>query len=107
MDGYPRLGTLMGANPALAIFRRYGFLNVQNLLHLQAEINELEKELQEIALEDRCSNSGERQYFSREWWKLAQAQGADSLQWRKCLELRLKLNEYSMNADLIDVCLSN
>ncbi|KAL8788161.1 MAG: hypothetical protein Q9213_001800 [Squamulea squamosa] len=95
MDGYPRLARLMGSNPALAIFRRYGSLNAQNILYMQAEINELEKELQDIAREDRLSEHAERQRYSREWWRLARAQGADSLQWKKCLEVRAKLNEYS------------
>ena len=95
LDGYPRLGRLMSASPALAIFRRFGTLNAQNLLYLQAEINELERELQEIAIEDRSSADAETQCYSREWWKLAGAKGRNSLQWKKCLEIRTKLAEYS------------
>ena len=98
MDGYPRLGRLMGESPPLAIFRRYGTLNAQNILYMQAEINELEKELQDISSEDRYSDSIEKQRYSREWWRLARAQGGDSLQWKKCLELREKLNEYSTSS---------
>ncbi|KAL9032127.1 MAG: hypothetical protein Q9180_006684 [Flavoplaca navasiana] len=95
MDGYPRLAHLMGSDPALAIFRRYGSLNAQNLLYMQAEINELQRELQEIALEDRVSGHEEKERYSREWWRLARAQGANSLQWKKCLEIRQKLNDYN------------
>ncbi|KAL8769329.1 MAG: hypothetical protein Q9209_004711 [Squamulea sp. 1 TL-2023] len=62
---------------------------------MQAEINKLERELQDIAREDRLSGHAERQRYSREWWRLARAQGADSLQWDKCLEIRAKLNEYN------------
>lgn len=95
MDGYPRLARLMGSNPALAIFRRYGTLNAQNILYMQAELDQLERELQGIALEDRHSGHAEKERYSREWWRLARAQGGDSLQWNKCLEVRAKLNEYS------------
>lgn len=86
----------MGESPALTIFRRYGTLNAQNILYMQAEINELEKELQDISSEDRYSSNSEKQRFSREWWRLARAQGGDSLQWKKFLELREKLDEYSL-----------
>ena len=98
MDGYARLGDLMGTNGALAIFRRYGRLNIQNLLYLQAELNELEQELKEIAFEDGLPENRETQRYSKEWWRLARGCGQDSLQWRKCLEIRAKLQEYS--ADL-------
>ena len=95
MDGYPRLAQLMGATPPLAIFRRYSTLNTQNILYLQAEINELEHELQDLSLTDRNSGHSEKERYSREWWKLAGAQGGDSLQWNTWLELRTKLDHYS------------
>lgn len=97
MDGYPRLAHLMGSDPALAIFRRYGSLNAQNMLYMQAELNELESELHAVASEDRFSGHTEKERYSREWWRLARAQGGDSLQWKKCLEIRTKLREYSAN----------
>ena len=95
MDGYHRLSQLMGSTPAVAIVRRYGTLNIQNILYMQAEISELETELQQIAVEDRFSGDPEKERFSREWWRLAGAQGGDSLQWNKWLEVRTKLDEYS------------
>jgi hypothetical protein len=36
--GYPKLACHMGIYPELAIFGRFGNLNVQNLLYLQAEL---------------------------------------------------------------------
>ena len=98
MDGYHRLGALMSTTPTIAIFRRYSHLNVQNLLWMQAEINELEQDLQDLAWEDKFSGHPEREKFSREWWRMAHAQGADSLQWRKWLEIRSKLDNYSANS---------
>lgn len=61
---FPRLGQLIGKSPSLTIFPRYNTLDTQNLLYTQAEINELEKELQEICSEDRYSDDGEKQRFS-------------------------------------------
>ena len=94
VEGYPRLGSLMGADPPLAIFRRYSALNAQTLLYMQAEINQLEQELQEISSEDFKSKDQEISAFSREWWKLAGATGGNSLQWSKCLHIRAKLDQY-------------
>jgi hypothetical protein len=43
VNGYPKLARHMGASPEIAIFRRFGALNAQNLLYLQAELVHLEK----------------------------------------------------------------
>ena len=94
VEGYPKLGSLMGADPPLAIFRRYSALNAQTLLYMQAEINQLERDLQEITEEDFKSSDPERSAFSREWWKLAGATGIDSLQWKRSLDIRAKLDQY-------------
>ena len=94
LEGYPRLSALMGRDPALAVFRRYGSLCAQNLLYMQAEVNELHCELKEIANEDHYAEDEERKLYSKEWGRLARARGEDSLQWSKFLEVRAKLDEY-------------
>lgn len=94
IEGYPRLGSLMGTNPALAIFRRYSALNARTLLYMQAELNKLESDLHGTALEDSCDP--EKAAFSREWWKLAGAKDGDLLQWEQCLEIRAKLDQYCL-----------
>src|SRR6266516_7333070 len=43
--GYPSLSYEMGRNPEVAIIRRFGALNVQNLLYLQARLTVLEQQL--------------------------------------------------------------
>ena len=85
---------LMGRDPALAVFRRYGSLCAQNLLYMQAEVNELHCELKEIANDDYYAEDRERQLYSKEWGRLARARGEDSLQRSKFLEVRAKLDEY-------------
>ena len=45
--GYPKLAGQMGLRPEVAIFRRFGALNAENLLYFQAELALLERDLQE------------------------------------------------------------
>ena len=45
MEGYDRFAQFMGTHPKLAISRRFGALNLRNLLYLQAELIYLEDEL--------------------------------------------------------------
>lgn len=46
--GYPMLAGLMGLRPQMGIFRRFAYLNAQNLLYMQAELVCLEKQLKEV-----------------------------------------------------------
>ncbi|KAI4917702.1 hypothetical protein J4E85_009794 [Alternaria conjuncta] len=50
--GYPKLAILMGEDPDVAIFRRFGALNALVLMRLQAELIEIEKELRTKQGED-------------------------------------------------------
>ena len=76
----------MSANPEKAILRRFGDLNLQNLLYLQAQIMELEEELYEVAKIDNVE-------YTRDWTRLANAE--DDRQWDIVLQLRKALCEYS------------
>ena len=98
MNGYPKLSKLMGSSPAVTIFRRFSTLNIQNLLYLQAEINELEDEINEIAREDNESHSEQKKLFSTQWEVMANASDGDRLQWEKWLEIRSKLDQYSIQS---------
>lgn len=97
MEGYPQLSAVMAAHSDVAIFRTFGVLNAQNLLHLQAELVHLEKELQDIIKEDSQCQDPSRQQLHHSWHKLNQSlePGKDPIQWMKCLEIREKLREYS------------
>jgi hypothetical protein len=97
IEGYPRLANLLGHHPRMAIFRRFARLNAQNLLYMQAEIAQLELDLDLIALEDSQSSDPNRQSFQTYVHLLKIAKGSDSLQWRKLTELRSRLREYSMS----------
>jgi hypothetical protein len=116
MASYTSLAALMARYPEAMILRKYADLNAKNLLYYQAELANLEQELQEIEDEDRKSNTLPRYQFDRRWSILAQAQSTDvesqggradvancsrdGLQWQVFLKLRRVLFEYSKHKDL-------
>ena len=97
-DGYLKLSTFQGRFPEVAIFRRFAALNARNILYMQAELSHLELELNEITLEDHQSEDAKRRTYSQDWWMLNQAskEGESPAQMRKILEIREKLQAYSM-----------
>jgi hypothetical protein len=96
MAGYPRLASIMGAYPEVGVFRRFGALNAQNLLYLQAELTCLENELRNQEKSDLESGDQERSIYGRDWQTLAESIDSNaSQQWKLFLRIREKLNEYS------------
>jgi hypothetical protein len=95
LEGYPRLAGFMSQHPGMAVFRRFERLNAQSLLYQEAEICHLERELDTIAKRDHSSRDSKCQSFSTYAFELRRAQGPDSLQWQKALEIKQRLKEYS------------
>jgi hypothetical protein len=94
MEGYPKIAQLMNQHGELAIFRKFGSMNMQNLLYLQAELTYLESDYQRLAMQDEAC--AERPYRSRDLWSLKQPdRDGTTKQWDKFLEIREKLKEYS------------
>ncbi|KAK0620693.1 hypothetical protein B0T14DRAFT_567423 [Immersiella caudata] len=96
--GYTRLASLMGAHPEMAILRRFGSLNVLNLLYLQAELTNLENELHCAARVDSESGHPDRAEYSRDWETLRNSvadEDGDPTQWKLMLQVREKLVEYN------------
>lgn len=97
LDGYPKLARLMSLSSETAIFRRFGELNMLNLLRLQAELHDLEHQLQEIRDEDSQSNDPIRASYvtdfrlMRDW-----RETGDSLQYDLLVSIGEKLQEYSI-----------
>lgn len=98
MNGYHDLASVMSRYFGLGIFRRFGTLSTLNLLYLQAELTDLEKELKVLAQSDAESgNAGDvrRSYFAQNWKILSKPLGnGDEKQWEKMLQVREKLKEY-------------
>lgn len=94
---YPRLSEFMGLWPEVAIFRRFGALNAQNLLFLQAEIAHLERELKIIREREEKREDERGLLAQRSWFELSQAteDGEYCPQWAVIQNLRSKLSEYS------------
>lgn len=98
VGGYPKLSRFMASFPNTAIVRRFADLNMRNILYLQAELVRLEMELDIIAKRDFASIDPSRNGFHESWWTLRSAIPTDrqDRQWRKFLEIRDKLDQYSM-----------
>src|SRR5882757_3387453 len=97
MEGYNRLAGYIGSQPELAIFRRYLPLNARNILCMQAEILRLQDSLHVIIEKDRNSGDARRKQYE---YNIGLLKGPhenhiDGLQWKKTLELRQLLREYS------------
>jgi hypothetical protein len=101
IEGYAKLAWLMGAHPEVAIFRRFGALNAQNLLYLQAELVFLEHKLRDLAHKDSVSGHPQRREYSGCWYLLndsittTASVGEDGEQWKTFLQIRQKLWQYS------------
>jgi hypothetical protein len=98
MEGHAKIASLMGEYPEVAIIRRFGALNAQNLLYMQAELTVLEARLREYSIENEASSDPERQAYSRDWEALhssSSAEGGDGRQWETMLQIRDLLKQYS------------
>jgi len=95
MEGYSKIASLMSHHDELAIFRRFGTLNLQNLLYLQAELTHLEEDLRKIVANDQAHPG--RQFHTKYWYSLAHSENDEEKeQWDKVLQIRETLKEYSM-----------
>jgi hypothetical protein len=100
--GYPKLSERMALLPQLGIFRSFGALKTLNLLYLQAELIEVEKELREIQKCDSQSSDKKRaKYHIDSYWLRESIKSTDvesSIQWRLILKCRALMKEYGMEA---------
>ncbi|KAI9763624.1 MAG: hypothetical protein M1839_006372 [Geoglossum umbratile] len=101
MDGYDKFAALVGDHDEMSIFRRFSMLNAKNLLYFQAELVNLEDELEKIVREDKASKDPEKQLFPYSLWHLKDSlrslDGRCHTQWLKVLEIRQILKEYSQS----------
>lgn len=94
--GYPKLARLMSLSSTTAIFRRFNELNMMNLLRLQAELHDLEHQLQDIRDDDAKSGDPVRTSYAGDFramrdWK----DTGDSLQYDLLVSIGEKLQQYS------------
>ncbi len=97
MDGYTALSAVVGKYPDIAMVRRFLPLNVRNILCMQAELVRLEGDLQMTIEDDRKSGDAKRSQYEYNVGLMMgpHEQYEDGLQWRKTLEVRRLVKDYS------------
>ena len=94
-QGYHKLAAFMGKSRQVSIFRRFGSLTMFNLLSLQAELVELERDFQDIRQEDDGSSDGVREGLSLSFHNLRASKGTfNDYQLKMLEEIRPKLGKY-------------
>lgn len=95
--GYPKLAAKIAVQPEAAIYRRFGALNAQNLLYLQAELVDLEERLKDQQGLDNNDSTGTKSKYAKNWFSLQDsAVDGDTEQLDLVMKIREVLKEYSM-----------
>lgn len=95
--GYSKIASFMQDHPEDAIVRRFAALNLQNILYLQAEITNLQRDIDKLETDNDSSGEEDRRDFALDWYTLAHVHNTPGAgeQWEKWLQLRKVLKEYS------------
>jgi hypothetical protein len=94
--GYPKLAAKIEILPEIAIFRRFGALNAQNLLYYQAELTYLERKLKLQQSKDSQYGNGNERSYAVDWFWLENSKVQESApQLDLILRIRKVLKEYS------------
>lgn len=100
--GYWKLSRLFSDHPEVAVLRSFGQLNMMNLLRLQAELHDLEEELEETRQEDRESGDTIRQRYGVSFREMRDnAQDGDAIQYELLENIGRKLGEYSTSYGML------
>ncbi|KAK7984896.1 hypothetical protein PG996_005869 [Apiospora saccharicola] len=89
--GYTRLATFMGEHPEVAVFKRFSYLNTLALLHMQAELSVLEKELQDQVKKDL--SDPDKAVYDRDWRDLRSSASCDDNEGSQQWELSQKVTK--------------
>lgn len=96
VPGYPKMASLISGNPELLMVRRFHGLNARNILYLQAELQDIEKELLRVEKMDAQSQIPDKRDYSRDYWSLKESENQeDHDQWLLVQRMTEKLKEYS------------
>ena len=115
MASYDSLSHVMSEHPELLVLRTFSALNIKTLLYYEAELAQLEVELQEIESEDQACGISPRQQYGADWKSLSASPDAhmvsstnlltqhprDALQWQVFSRVRIVLREYSKTVNLM------
>ena len=96
VHGYPSFAQFVGKETGYAIFRRFASLNAKNLLYLQVELVQLERQLHRLEVQNSRYNESEA-LQCRVSDLMSAAPGTNAhMQWQKVQEIGEKLERYSM-----------
>ncbi|KAI1358376.1 hypothetical protein F5Y08DRAFT_333163 [Xylaria arbuscula] len=93
LGGYLKLADMIATNPDIAIFRKFRFLSVMNVLPLQSELQDLESQLRDIWQHEHEENDF-RRTFRTDFRFIRQNLNEDSIQYEILHEIGDKLKEY-------------
>jgi hypothetical protein len=94
-SGYPTLAWLMSSYPDNAFFRRFGELNLLNLLRLQTELQEMEQQLKLIR-KDAESRDATRAWYEKDFRAMRNNKELGGFeQYKLLIQTSLKHQEYS------------
>ncbi|CAG8982356.1 hypothetical protein HYALB_00014055 [Hymenoscyphus albidus] len=96
--GYPILADMMGRVGEIAIFRKFGALNILNLMSMQAELLQLEDDLKDIL--EAFDGTTPKQLFLQDFYEVRNQEDGKELR-DQMKEIKAKLNEY--NSALLQV----
>jgi hypothetical protein len=99
LRGYPKLAEFMHRNPEVMIFRKFRAAALLNILRIQAELQEMEGELNETITDDLGAKNGVRKILSCDFhamrtFQKTQSEEEASIQHDLIEEFGKKLHEY-------------
>lgn len=110
---YEKIADFMGHDPSIGIVPRFGYLNSLNLLYFQAELVNLEKNLQYFPQQDKTSDHSCRKLYQFSWPLLYgnctdPGSSDDNKQpWETMLRIREMLQKYSKANLALNVCMTD
>ena len=104
--GYAKLSQSVTLDNDLSMFRRFGALNIRNILYLQSELQTLELKLSNLDKDNNDIMKGNAVWGqSRSWYWASKSQGAQDAggeheegYWDLVLKIRSLLDRYSTSA---------
>ncbi|GCB21460.1 hypothetical protein AAWM_04345 [Aspergillus awamori] len=92
VEGYDKLAAFIEADPGLAIFRRFTKLNIKSILYYQAEIANLEEDLDFIIQDDKDSQDEKKQLYP---FSVRDLKEGNPTQWSKFQEARQLMEKFN------------
>ena len=96
LEGYPTFAAFIAKDKDAAIYRRFENLSARNLLYLQSELHDLERQLEKIDLEDAKNIDNELAQRAARQWTYYEKDSNEQARRRRNLQrtIKKKIKEY-------------